>query len=560
MIFDKTVKNISRIGEMINILLRFGFDDIIATTSLKKFLPAKKQLTGYGTEESSYDFTRWERIRMVVEELGTTFIKLAQLLSNRPDILPEPLIREFSKLQNNVPPFSTEIAKHIIETETGKPISELFSYFDNRTIGAGSIGQVHRARLIRGEDVVVKIRRPEAEHKVRTDLRLMREFFRLTENYFANIGILNPLEIIDSFEETMLKELDYKNEALNMIRFRKIYAKDSHFYIPKPYTELSTEKILVIEFTAGCKVDDLQQLRDWGIQSEIIAEKITDIYLMQIFEHGYFHADPHAGNILVKPDKSVVLIDFGMTGKLSRQQKYDFASIALSIAQKNPKTLATGLRKLAASGEVENMKIFESDLEALIDDFSSMNAEETSIAILIGRLRQIAYEYKLRLPGTIFIILRALAILEGIGKKMHPDYKMTEFLIPYARKIIAEQYSPGNVRNELNYSASQLFSLLYSSPLDIKYLLKKLRKGEFTSVTKLEGLNTIIKQLNSSTNRFVAALILSATMLSSAIIIIAAPPEMLFFWGMPLLSAIGFGISGLIGLWLIAYSLRHRKK
>lgn len=562
MIFDKTVKSISRIGEMINILLRFGFDDVIATTALKKFLPAKKQLTGYGTseDESPYEYTRWERIRMVVEELGTTFIKLAQLLSNRPDILPDPLIQEFAKLQSNVPPFSTKTAVEIIEQELGKPINELFTYFDNRTIGAGSIGQVHRARLTRGEDVVVKVRRPDAEHKVRTDLRLMREFFKLTETYFYNLGILNPLEIIDAFEESIRKELDYRNEALNSLRFRRIYAQESDFYIPKPYPELSTQKVLVVEFTHGCQIDNLQQLRDWGISSEKIAEKITDIYLKQIFEFGHFHADPHAGNIFIKPDKQVVLIDFGMTGKLSKQQKYDFANVALSIAQKNPKALASGLRRLATNGEVENMKIFESDLEALIDDYTTLSIDETGVSVLIGRLRRIAFEYKLRIPGSVFVIFRALAILEGIGRKLHPDYKMMEFLIPYGRKIVAEQYAPGNVRNELSYSVSQFMSLLYSSPLDIKYILKKMRKGEFVSTSKIDGLEPAIKQINTSTNRLAAALIIAATLMTSGIVVLAAPPEMLYFLGIPLLSAVGFGAAGLLGLWLIVYTIRHRKK
>lgn len=560
MIFDKTVKNITRIGEVINILLRFGFEDIISNTALRRFLPPKQQLTGYATGKAPYEYTRWERIRMVIEELGTTYIKLAQVLSNRPDILPEPLIKEFVKLQSNVPPFSTKDAKRIVEQELGKAIQDVFSYFDNRTIGAGSIGQVHRARLLSGEDVVVKVRRPGAAHKVRADLILMRQFISLTENYFTNLGILNPIEIIDTFEETMLREMDYENEALNMLRFRRLYADHYDFYVPKPYRELSSSRVLVIEFTAGCQTDNSEQLLAWGLDSREIAERITAVYLKQIFEVGHFHADPHAGNILIKPDKKIVLIDFGMTGKLSQQQKHHFSGVALSLAQKNTKMLALNLRKLALNGEIENMKAFENELEELIDDYAIFNIQETGISDLIVKLRRIIYNYKLRIPGTVFVILRALAILEGIGRKLHPDYRINEFMLPYGKRIMAEQFSPAKLKNELGYSALQFISLLNSSPVDIKYILKKLRKGELESINKVEGLEPAIKQINTSTNRLSAALIISAILLASAVIMLAEPQQMLYFWGMPFLSAIGFAAAIFWGIWLIIYTIRHRRK
>ncbi len=559
MIFNRTVKNITRIGEVINILLRFGFEDVISNTALRKFMPPKK-IAGYNYDKAPHEYTRWERIRMVIEELGTTYIKLAQLLSNRPDILPEPLIREFSKLQSSVPPFSTKEAKKIIEAELGQPIDKIFSYFDNRTIGAGSVGQVHRARLLRGEDVVVKVRRPGAEYKVRTDLILMREFARYTENYFHNIGVINPLEIIDTFEESMLKELDYKNETLNMLRFRRVYAKDTDFYVPKPYPELSSSKVLVVEFAAGCEIDDIQQLAAWGINSQEMAEKMTAVYLRQIFENGYFHADPHSGNVLVRPNKQIILIDFGMVGKLSKQQKYDFAGVSLSIAQKNAKTLALNLRKLAAGGEVENIKIFENDLEYLLDDYAALTDDGGGVSELIGRLQKVIYDYKLRVPGIIFVILRALAILEGIGRKMHPDYQMMKFMEPYGRKIFAEQFSIHNIQNEISYSSSQLISLLYSAPVDLKYILYKLRKGELRTVSHIEGLEPAVKQLNTSTNRFAAALMISAALIASSVIMLAAPQNMIYFLGMPLLSAIGFGGAAVGFLWLIINALRNRRR
>jgi len=560
MIFDKTVKNITRIGEVINILIRFGFDDIIANTPLAKLVPRKLRIPGYASSDRPFEYNRWERIRMVIEELGTTFIKLAQILSNRPDILPHQLIKEFSKLRSNVPPFSTIEAKKIIEKETGKKISELFSYFDNRTIGSGSVAQVHRARLIRGEDVVVKVQRPEAADKVHTDLILLREFIKLTETYFHNLGILNPLEIVETFEETMNEELDFRHEAQSMSRFRHIYDDNTSYYIPKAYKEISSTKVLVIEFAAGCEIDDIEQMHNWGIRPNDVAEKLMDVYLEQIFVTGYFHADPHPGNILIRPNKQIILIDFGMTGRLTRRQKYDFAGISLALANRHPKSLAVNLRRLAVNSEVENMKMFEHDLETMIDDFTILNTGEYRVSDFIGRLRKIVYDYKLRIPGQIFLLLRSLAILEGIGRKLHPDFRTMTLIEPYARKILAEQVSPQNLKTELGYSASQLLSLLNSSPTDIKYILRKLRKGEIAANISIESFDEFLKKMDSVTNRLVLAFVISSLFLASSIIMIASPEGMTSFFGIPIASIIGFALAGFWSLWLMLYILRIRNQ
>ena len=403
------------------------------------------------------------------------------------------------------------------------------------------------------------MQRPDAAHKVRTDLLLLREFIKLTENYFKNLGILNPIEIVNTFEQTILKELDYKNEALNMLKFRRAYSTDKSFYVPKPYTNLSSSKILVIEFAAGCEIDNIKQLHDWGINTKEISERVVAVFFKQIFDTGLFHADPHAGNILIKPDKQIVLIDFGMTGKLTKRQKFDFSGVVLSVALRNAKSLAVNLRRLSVNGEVKNMKLFENDLETLIDDFIVLNIEETGISELMARLRKIVYDYKLRIPGEIFLIFRAIAILEGISRRLHPDFRTIEFMMPYSKKIVQEQYSPQNIKEELNYSLSQILSLLHSSPHDIKYILNKVRKGELQSNIVIKGLEPIIKKLDTIVNRFILALLVVALLISSAIITNIDNENMKNFWGIPIISIIGFVIALFCGLWLLLYIIRNRK-
>jgi len=355
------------------------------------------------------EYTRWERIRMVIEELGPTFIKLAQLLSNRPDILPLPLIHEFEKLQNQVPPFDVKTAIKIIEKETKKSLDELFVYFDRKCIGSASIGQVHRARLATGEDVVVKIQRPEAKEKVATDLNLLHEFIKLTENYFIQNGILNPLEIVETFEKTMLQELDYTVESKNMFQFRKIFDKQKKFYIPRTYSKLGTKKVLINEFISGCHITDKETLVSWAIKPDKIVKLGVDVYIKQIFEYGIFHADPHPGNILIKPSGKISLIDFGMVGKITKSQRQNLAGILLGLVNKNPKSMAIFLQRLSFDAEIDNIFALENDLEAIINDYT---IEQPGFGQLIGRLQKIFYNYKLHIPGQVFLILRGISLID----------------------------------------------------------------------------------------------------------------------------------------------------
>ena len=289
--FKNTISNLTRIRQVAEVLLRYGFEDVVTTTPLRRLVSQARRLSWQRADRQVFETTRWERVRLIIEELGPTFIKLAQAMSNRADLLPQALIDEFEKLQSNVPPFETALARQIIEEELGRPISDVFSEFDDVTLGSASIGQVHRARLLTGEEVVVKVQRPGVRDKVRSDLALLHELVRLTAGFLQKQGLANPQDVVDAFERSMSKELDYTAEARSMEQFRKLYADYTTFYIPKPFRELSTARILVIEFVSGCKITDKPQLLAWGLSPETVAETGMDIYLTQIFEFGIFHAD-----------------------------------------------------------------------------------------------------------------------------------------------------------------------------------------------------------------------------------------------------------------------------
>lgn len=558
MLFDQTIKNINRIREFIQILLKYGFEDVVVNTQLKNLIPQNQKLSWSRQDKSIFEYNRWERVRMLVEELGATFIKFAQVLSNRPDVLPLALIKELEKLQSDVAPFSSQEAKRIIEAETGQAIDELFVYFEDKPLGSASIGQVHRARLHDGNDVVVKVRRPGVKKTVQTDLELIKEFVKLTENYFIKLGVLNPLDIVGAFEKSIKKELDYDMEARNVEQFRNFYKKETAFYVPKAYKELSTDKVLILELVQGCKITDVEQLEAWGLDPKHIAETGMDIYLRQIFEFGYFHADPHPGNILVRKDGVICLIDFGMVGKMMKRDKYAFAGIIVGMARKDARGMAISFKKLAIDSEIEDMRAFEYRLNELIEEFSSLELEEINMAELATGLQKIIYDFKLKVPGSIFLIMRAMVILEGIGTVIYPGFQTFEFLKPYGRKLLLEQFSIKDIGLDMFYAGSQMASFLTKFPGELKYILKKARKGQLHFHVEYHGLEPLVRKLNSIANRLVVTLIICALLVASVIYSsqsVAADS----YSGLPALSLIGFILAISLGLVLLIMVVRSRK-
>jgi ubiquinone biosynthesis protein len=482
-------------------------------------------------------------------------------MSNRADLLPEALIDEFEKLQSNVPPFETALARQIIEEELGRPIAEVFSEFDDVTLGSASIGQVHRARLLSGEEVVAKVQRPGVQQKVKSDLALLHELVRLTAGFLQKQGLANPQDIVDAFERSMSKELDYTAEARSMEQFRKLYENYTTFYVPKPYRELSTARVLVIEFVSGCKITDKAQLQAWDLSPATVAENGMDIYLTQIFEFGIFHADPHPGNVLVRPDGTIVLIDFGMVGRLTKQQKYAFAGVFIGMARQDARSMALNFRRLALTAEIPDMRAFEADLSQLIEDFALLDVKEMSMSDLADALQTIIYNYKLQVPGAVFLILRALVILEGIGKVLHPNFNTFEFVAPYGAKIIREQYSRENLLTEAEYTGTQLLALLQTLPADVRQIVRKISKGELRLRFELVGYQTLLRKADQLVSRTILALLSVGGLLFSGLTLLGRySPDMPYHRGVPEITWWSLGATGFMLLILLLLGTGRKEK
>lgn len=560
MIFETTFRNLRRMREIVSILMKYGFEEIVVETPLFNFVPNATKLKWTREGTPIFEYSRWERIRMATEELGATFIKLAQILSNRPDLLPEPLIHELEKLQSNVPPFEFQFVRSIIKSELGKDIEDLFDTFDETPVGSASIGQVHRATLKDGSPVVVKIQRPQVKNEIQTDLSIIRYLVDKGEDYLKENGIINAMDVVNAFEKSMTKELDYRHEARNIENFRNFYKSYKSFYVPPAYKEMTTERVMVIEYVDGCKITNVKQLRAWGLSPKKISEVGMNVYLTQIFEFGYFHADPHPGNILIKEDGTVCLIDFGMVGKLLRRDKYAFASIFISMVNGDAKGAARSLRKLAVEDEINDVRQFEYEIAEIIDDFGNQDVSESNIAEMTNRLQKLMFDYKLRVPGSVYLIFRSLAILEGIGKIINPHFQTEEFVKPFGKKIIEERFNPKNIAIDFSNNVEELSSILADMPVEIKSILKQTRKGRLTFKMEHTGYEKLVNKMDRAINRLALAFLICAVLITSALTLNVN--EGLVgskFLGLPLISGVGFLLAGLLGLVLLYNVLKSRR-
>ncbi|MCF8465155.1 MAG: AarF/ABC1/UbiB kinase family protein [Flavobacteriales bacterium] len=550
----------SRIREIIAVLIKYGFEDVVTNSTLRNFVSEKGRVSWQRQGLPVFEYTRWERVRMVCEELGPTFIKLAQVLSNRPDMLPAPLIQELEKLQDNVPAVPFEEIKSTIERETGKKLEDVFQVFNEKPLATASIGQVHKARLHSGKEVVVKIQRPGVKEMVYRDLAILTDGVTRADRYLKKQGILNAMDMVRSFERSMHKELDYRTEARNLDRFRNLYKDYKNFIIPAAFREFSTEKMMVMEFIGGCKISDVSQLKAWGLNPEKVAENGMNIYLTQIFEFGIFHADPHPGNVLVRRDGVICLLDFGMVGTLMRKDKYAFAGVFVGMAERDAAKMARNLKSLSVDNGISDMRQLEYDLNELIEDFASLSVDEASIADTVERLQKIMFDHQIRVPGDVFLIFRAFAILEGIGKTIHPTFNTYDFIRPYGLKLMKEKYSPENIWKDVNQRFNSINAFLTSFPKDVREILDQTRNGKIHFEVELQGYGYLLKKMDTIANRMAITFLAVAFIIGSAITMtVDWGDRVKYIYGLPEISVYGLWCAGILML-LLFYSIIRRRK
>lgn len=531
-VIRRTYRHVNRYRQILGVLIKYGFDDLISQLHFPKFFfPFRSR-----PEKEVARLSRYERLRLVLEELGPTFIKLGQLLSIRPDLVPPALVEELSKLQDQAPPFSFTEAKEIIERELKAPLEEIFAHFEQTPIAAASLGQVHRAFLKDGTAVAVKVQRPHIEKTIEVDLEIMLYFARFLQRRLREVRPYNPVGIVQEFAKYIAKEMDYLLEATNIERFGKNFKNEPDIYVPKVYRLYCTKRVLVMEYVEGIKISEIEKLKAAGYDLRLIAKRGARLILRQIFEYGFFHGDPHPGNVFILPKAIFCFLDYGMMGRIDEETKETLAFLLRSFVEQDVDATARWLLKLCPAEEI-NLRELKVDLWEIMDQYYDVPLRQIELKRLYQQILYLVGKHHLRIPQDLFLLDKTLVIMEGIGLKLDPDFHAVEEIKPFVRNLIAKRYSPKMVLRRWQKHWGEIFACLETFPTEAKELFTLLKKGKIKLEIQHQDLEKIIDKQSQIGNRLVLAIIAAALMVSSALIILAGLPP--FLLGIPSLGLIG---------------------
>ena len=551
----RTYRHIQRYRHIITILFKYGFGDVIDKLKIEQYLEIGWQMVSRKRREKIESLSRAVRVRMALEDLGPTFIKMGQILSTRPDLLPAEFIRELPKLQDEVSSFSFSEIKEIIVKELHKPVGQIFSHFDEQPLAAASIGQVHKARTFDGQDVVVKVQRPGIQNTIQVDLEIMLHLADLMEKHLEGWDIQKPSKIVEEFAQTLEKELDYSLEAAYMERFARQFEKEPTVHVPKIFHEASTSRVLTMECITGIKISDIEQLKQEGLDRSKIARHGFDLIMKQIFEHGFFHADPHPGNIFVLPDNILCYIDFGMMGRIDLKNREDFADLIMNIAQRNEvKTTDTLLRLLISEDEPDYHSL-AGDVADFMDQHCYRPLKEVELGKLLNQLLEITSKHRLSIPPNLFLMIKALSTVEGIGRALDSDFDVIGQAGPFVRKIQLNRFSPRRIARDMTDSGTDLFQLLGEIPGEVREILGMVKKGKVKIEFEHKGLEPMYSTNDRISNRLSFAIVLASLVIGSALIVLSdIPPK---WYGIPVIGLSGFLLAGVMGFWLLVSIMRR---
>ena len=547
---NRNIRSIKRYRQIVRVLFKYGFDNLLAYLNLTEFITRWRRLVR--RERSVFvELTQAERMRLVLEELGPTFIKLGQFLSTRSDILPPNYVNEFAKLQDNVPPFSFAEVATELQREFGKDISELFSSFTCEPLAAASIAQVHRAVLLTGEEVVVKVRRPGIVDLIETDIEALMLLSMMAEKHLPNSDIYDPVGQVRELARTIRRELDLSLEGRTIERFATNFAGDSTVYFPKVHWQFTSKAALTMELIEGLKVSDTDSLTAAGFDLKLIAKRGADAFVKMVLQHGFFHGDLHPGNVLILPGNIICMLDFGMTGRIDPFLKRYLTDILLAILKRDAEEV---ISLLIYSGDITdsvNIRALRRDISEFIDTYYEMSLQELQVGQLLVDFTDIITSYKIKFHPDLLLLAKTFMTMESMGRQLDPDFDMTTHLMPMMEKEIRERLSPGNAFKEIFGNLNSYVNLARSLPKDIKEILNRINRDKFKIDLEHRGLDRFTKDMDKSINRLSSSLIIAALIVGSSIAMqIDKGPELL---GLPLFALLGYSIAGLISLvWLIA--------
>lgn len=555
----QTFRHLRRYQQIGRILTRYGFGHILTQLGIGRALTPGLERLRFSSREI-LRATPAERARMVVEELGPTFIKLGQILSTRGDILPLDLIRELEKLQDTVPPTAFPLIQEQVEKELKKPLNEIFPTFKPVPVASASLGQVHLATLPDGKEVAVKVFRPGVDKLIETDLDILLELATLAEKRTEWGEFYGVLSLAQEFADTLRTEQNYEQEGHNIDRYRQMFASEGYLHVPKVYWETTTRRVLTMERLEGIKITDVAALEEAGLDRKVVARRNIRILLKAVLQEGLFHADPHAGNFMVQPNEVIAMMDFGIMGHLDAGERLGLVQLFVGLFRQETDRVVEALADLGIATRAADRRNLARDLDRLRMQYYGLELEKIRARSFVEDLMGLAFANRLKMPSDLLMVFKAIAMLEGISLQLDPEINIFTEVEPYVRDALLELQSPITRLRETVEQLRESSEALLMLPKQIQRMLEQIELGEGNLSMKMKGLDEPTRQITSAANRLALAILAVAFVLGPAMII----PHIQQIWpewqaGASALVLGGFALSALITLALVFSIWRSRR-
>ena len=547
-------KSISRYNQILKILIKYGFEDLVQYLEKNKRYTFIQKLIPNATKRQVAKYSKWAKMRLVCEELGPTFVKFGQILSNRPDLVPLELTFELEKLQDSVPPMSENAAKEVVETELKDSVQNLFAWFEPVPFASASMAQVHKVTLHSGKRVALKIQRAGIYDIIIEDIKVMYKIANVLEGRIPSLKSFDPFGLVKNFEDSILKELDFIHESINVQRFYNNLELDDSLEqfakAPRVYQKFTTQKVLALEFVSGIKIDRIETLKSKEIDTKVIARRLSISYFKQIFEYGFFHADPHPGNLLVLPNNHICYLDFGMMGSMLPRDIDIFAKLFMAITNKDVKKIIKSLQQLSNNAPISNRRDLEFDINEFVEKYYVRDVHQNEMSTILLELKDIIIAHGLKVPTYFFLFARSLVTIEGVIEKLDPDFEQFEIVKPYLKSSATKKYNPLKMGNKIFNSIVELTDYMEEFPFDLKNAMQRINSGQIKVDLTHKGIDPMVHTLQRITKQLITAFIMVALIISASLFIIFEIHPL--FKGISILGVLSFSLAVILGFKMLS--------
>jgi ubiquinone biosynthesis protein len=543
-----TTRDLGRLHEIGSVLIRHGFGDVVRRLGLARALEKAGRLLHWQEAAELVRLAPAERVRRVLEELGPTFVKLGQVLATRVDMFSPEWIREFEKLQDAVPPVPFEQLREQLEEDLGAAPGDVFADLEVEALAGGSIAQVHRARLKDGTPVVLKVRRPGIRATVEADLRLFDRLASLAEKELPEVQRFRPRQMLRQLEKSLRGELDLVHEARNAERLAVALGDTSALVVPGIYWKWTCERLNVQDFVDGVPGHDVAGARRAGLDLKELAHLGSNAILKMVLEDGFFHADPHPGNVFFLQGGRIALIDFGMVGRLSEARRSEVVDLLMGLVEKDSERVAAILENWGDDA-IPDAEVLAADVEGLLDEYHGRPLKEVPFGAILVEVLELLRHQGLVLPADLALLFKVLFTLESFGLRLDPEFNMAVEAEPFLRRALRRRYSPGAVARRSRRSFRRMTELISHLPDDVGATMRSVRRGRLQVKIDLLGLDRFGHRVQQAANRITLGVVIAALIVGTAIAMTAQVDSR--FFGLPLLGLLSFLSSFVGGLWLL---------